>query len=353
LLLNALLKSAEMTIVRQIPGLNLDSDLSVNLDSWEMSLAARNKRPATIDSYGIAVRQFDQFLAKHGMPRNVANIKRGHVEAYQSYLLKNFSQATAGIRHRSLKVFWKWLVEQGEIKISPMQNMERPTQDEKAKPVYTHEQVKQLLASIKRDGSFIGKRDYAILMLLASTGMRRSEIANLTTDYSSYENAEEGTNNRSDPPSGFIDWEQNVLQLHRTKGRKLRTLHIHPEVRKALLRWMKQRQSHSKNILPWLWLSLSGKVTKSEAGRFTTYGISQMMQRRCEMAGVPYLPPHSWRAMWVIRSREKGVSDASLVVNAGWSEKSAHQMLARYSRAEESELARAEEAEKGYGGSLI
>ena len=66
----------------------------------------------------------------------------------------------------------------------------------------------------------------------------------------------------------------------------------------------------------------------TKKGRLTTFGISQMMQRRCRAAHVEYLPPHRWRAMWIIRSREGGVSDSALVVNAGWSEKSAHAMLA-------------------------
>ena len=340
------------TQTRSIPGLNLDSDLAVNMDSWAMSLKANGRRPATVQSYLTSVSAFDKFLRSKGMPRKVASLRRDHVEAFQTHLLANFAPATAGIRHRSLKVFFRWLVEAGEITASPMANMSPPTQDEKVKPVYSHEQIQKLLASVKRDNTYLGKRDYAVMMLLASTGMRRSELANLLTDGVVWEQLKVRKFTGDDAPSGFIDWEQNTVELHRTKGRKTRTVHVHPNVRNSLLRYMRERQTHSKAMLPWLWLGVSGKVTHSEVGRFGTFGVAQMMKRRCQAVGLPYLPPHNWRHAWVIRSREQGVSDASLVVNAGWSEKSAASMLARYSRAEESELARAEEAERGYGGTL-
>jgi hypothetical protein len=49
-----------------------------------LSLPAANKRPNTIKSYLEAVEQLDAFLAARGMPRDVANIRREHVESFQA-----------------------------------------------------------------------------------------------------------------------------------------------------------------------------------------------------------------------------------------------------------------------------
>lgn len=333
-----------------IPGLDLDSDLQVLLDSWESSLRAQGRRSATIQSYRDAVRLFDEHLASHGMPRSVVNLTREHVESHIAWLMGNRSPSTAGIRYRSLRVFFGWCVDQGEIKASPMARMKPPTIDEVPKQIYTQAELDLLLRKTRGDTSFLGRRDYALMMVLASTGMRRGELANLATDAAAFERLTKRVTGDNEP-SGYVDWEQNVIALHRTKGRKLRLLHLYPNVRRALVRYMQGRQQRKRSGLGWLWLSDSGRVTHSERGRLTTFGVAQALKRRCADAGVPYLAPHSWRHQWVTRNLAR-MSDASIAVNAGWSEKSAHAMLSRYSRYEASEAARAEAAESGWGGDL-
>lgn len=333
-----------------IDGLDLDSDIAINLEAWQQSLRAQGKRPATIKSYLDAARLLDDHLKLYGMPRNVAEIRREHVESHIAWLVENRSSNTAGIRYRALRVFFNWLVEEGEIKTSPMGRMKPPKVDEVVKPVYTHDQMKKLLASVRQDTSFLGRRDYALMMMLASTGARRSEIANLALDESSYKILDSG--NPESDVSGWIDWRDGLVVLKRTKGRTFRTLHLHPNVKRALVRYAQIRQQRRKSSIDWLWLSNSGRVTKSEAGRLTTFGLAAALKRRCEAANLPYLPPHSWRHGWVTRSLERGMSGLAVAANAGWTEKSAAAMLARYTRAEIANLARKEEAELGYGKEL-
>ena len=60
------------------------------------------------------------------MPQDVASIHREHVEAFITHLLERWRPATAASRFRSLQQFFKWLVEEGEIKESPMEKMRPP-----------------------------------------------------------------------------------------------------------------------------------------------------------------------------------------------------------------------------------
>ena len=57
-------------------------DLAVNLSSFALDLRAENKSPRTQETYTESVRQFIRYLSEQGMPQDVANIRREHVEAF-------------------------------------------------------------------------------------------------------------------------------------------------------------------------------------------------------------------------------------------------------------------------------
>ncbi len=104
-----------------------EGDLGVNLTSYARHLRASNISPRTVQTYTEAVRQLDSFLLEHGMPREVARIRREHVEAFIEGLLTRrhangelYKTTTAQNRYRGCRSFFAWLVEEGEIKASPM-----------------------------------------------------------------------------------------------------------------------------------------------------------------------------------------------------------------------------------------
>jgi site-specific recombinase XerC len=74
-----------------------------------------------------------------------------------------------------------WCVREGELDTSPMENIKPPKVPEPRTEMLTKEQTKALLASCAGK-DLISRRDTAIILLLADTGMRRSELANLTTE---------------------------------------------------------------------------------------------------------------------------------------------------------------------------
>ena len=57
-------------------------DLTVNLSSFALHLRAENLSPRTQETYTESVRQFIQYLSEQGMPQDVANIRREHIEAF-------------------------------------------------------------------------------------------------------------------------------------------------------------------------------------------------------------------------------------------------------------------------------
>ena len=56
--------------VSHVPPPAPKSGLQVLAESFKRSLLAENKSPRTVETYGEALRLFDGFLARTGMPRN-------------------------------------------------------------------------------------------------------------------------------------------------------------------------------------------------------------------------------------------------------------------------------------------
>ena len=96
------------------------------VDSWLRHLRAQRMSPATLSTYGTSARQLAAFLAAQGMPTTPAAITREHVEAFVSHLLTQWKPATAHNRYRALRTFFGWLVEEGEMRDSPMARMKPP-----------------------------------------------------------------------------------------------------------------------------------------------------------------------------------------------------------------------------------
>jgi site-specific recombinase XerD len=85
---------------------------------------------------------------------------------------------------------------------------------------FTEAQIKTLLAVARRDRSSQGFRDYAILLLLATYGLRAGEVAWLRLE--------------------DIDWRREYLRIRRSKTGGESFLPLVPSVGRALLNYLKQ-----------------------------------------------------------------------------------------------------------------
>ncbi len=104
-------------------------------------MTAQRMSPATLSTYSTSVGQLARFLAERGMPTSPDAIRREHVEAFVSELLGRWKPATAHNGYRALAAFFRWLVEEGEIAVSPMARMKPPRLPEAAPPVLRSEEV--------------------------------------------------------------------------------------------------------------------------------------------------------------------------------------------------------------------
>lgn len=290
-------------------------DLGELAASYIRALRARNVAPRTVVTYAQGIAALVDFLAAQGMPTTVMAITREHLEHFLADLLERGSANTARNRYSALRTFFSWLVEEGELRSSPMERMRAPRVPEKPPRILTESEVRAVLKTC--DGStFEDRRDTAILRVLIATGARLNEISALRWD-------------PDDPEGCDVDLDAERITVL-GKGRRPRTVSIGRKANAALDRYLRVRSRHPHAAEPWLWIARKGRLTDS--------GIAQMVRERGAAAGIDGLHPHLFRSYWAHDSLVSGANETDVMTTAGWRSPA---MLMRYTKAAASDRAAA------------
>jgi site-specific recombinase XerD len=273
------------------------ADVDVLAASFKRGLHARNMSPRTVTAYLEAVNQLAAFLRRQGMPTELPAIHREHVEAFIADILQRYKPATANQRHRSLQQFFKWAVEEGEIRESPMIHMKPPLIPEVPAAVRRVDELRRVLKACEGQ-DFEARRDTAIVRLFCDTGIRRDEMAGIKVD--------------------DLDLELNAVEVL-GKGRRPRAVPFGSKTAQALDRYLRIRAQRKDAASPWLWLGKAGPLTWS--------GIYRLIRRRGVEAGIPDLHPHQLRHSFAHSWLSAGGSEVGLMRLAGWRSRT---MLGRY-----------------------
>jgi site-specific recombinase XerD len=259
------------------------------IGSFERHLRVRNRSPKTIESYIDTANQFVRFLADRGMPQVAASLRREHVEMYIEYLQAWAAPATVAGRHRSLRQFFSYLVDEGECASHPMERLPAPTVPEKEVPVLDGDEIVRLLQTVQKGTTFAERRDLAILRLFLDSGMRLAEMTALRV--------------------GDIDLRTNTVFIELGKGRRARTAAFGDKTAQALERYLRLRAKHRHAGEEALWLA--------PLGVYTRHGIIQMVERRGAQAGVD-LHCHMLRHTAAHNAASAGLQETDMMRLFGW-----------------------------------
>ena len=227
-------------------------------DLYTRFIAYVDASPKTIQTYTRALKQFFKYMSENGITHPV----REDVIAYRDYLKADHKPTTVQGYITALRQFSKWLAQEGiypnfadKVKGATLSNAHK-------KDHLSGKQVKAILDDIGT-ASEIGKRDYAIVAVMVTGGLRAVEIVRANV---------EDLRTLADTAVLYI---QGKGQDERETYVKL----AHP-VEQAIRAYLKTRQG-AKGSDP-LFISTSNN---NRGGRVTTRTISGLVKGRLVSAG--------------------------------------------------------------------
>jgi len=234
------------------------------LDGFESELKLKGRSEATIKHYTFHVRQFSKYIGS-----DLHQISSRIIKEYISYIYaKKFALNTIKLKIRSLKQFYKYLHETGQIFINPSENLKEPVGHRNLpKTVMTSAEMESILNSIP-ESSLIKLRDRAIIAVLYSTGLRLSELVHLDL---------------SD-----VNLSEGMLQVRNGKGGFDRQAILTKETIRTLSLYLEKRREIPDES-PALWINFKGT-------RIRKCWIQTMLRDAAKKVGVTTASnPHAWR----------------------------------------------------------
>jgi len=200
------------------------------------------------------------------------------------------------------------MVAEEYIDKSPMNGLSAPKGEGKLIPVLPDDALRKLVkACAGRD--VYDRRDEAIIRLFIDTGIRVSEMVGLTID--------------------DVDMDADEVTV-RGKGDKQRRIPFGAKTGQAIERYLRLRRQHPLAALPQMWVGNRGKS-------LTASGVTQMLERRADVAKVGHVHPHMFRHTAASYAADQGMNDDAMMRTFGWSTR---EMLNRYGSAAADERAR-------------
>lgn len=182
------------------------------VDAFCADLAVRGYAEETIRISRCHLAGFATWLATEGVS-HPADVTHAMIEGYQGFLhdLRKPDQTpltltSQGARIGPVKRFYEWGTTHGRLPADPTLGLQLPPREQRLpKAVLTFAEAERVLAQPDLTTT-LGLRDRAILEVLVSTGMRRSELMRLNT--------------------GDIDRGRQAVLIKQAKGRKDRMVPI-------------------------------------------------------------------------------------------------------------------------------
>ena len=154
---------------------------SVNADLFNRWTSYIDASPKTVDTYTKAIKQFVIYLADNGISRPT----RETIIEYRDYLKRDHKPTTVQSYLAAVKLFFQWTEREGLYPNIADRVKGAKLDPEHKKDYLTTKQVNKLLSGVDRS-TLKGLRDYAMLSVMVTTGLRtisiiRADIGDIRT----------------------------------------------------------------------------------------------------------------------------------------------------------------------------
>jgi site-specific recombinase XerD len=272
-------------------------DLADALASWLRTLAGERKSPATIRGYRVAVEAFLVWCA--GDANASAELTKPNVIAWLA-AQHDASSATVRLRLTAVKQFAKWLAAEEGFDADPILAVRAPKLTQAPVADLSDNEIARMVKAAA-GARLRDKRDRAMILLLAETGLRAAELLGL------------------EPRD--VDLDRCTLLVRHGKGGKPRRVRFSASTAAAVDRYTRARRTAVRR-------PAEGALWVSERGAPLSYhGLATTLKERAEDAGVIGFHVHRLRHSAAVRWLRAGGSETGLMAQAGWASRD---MIGRY-----------------------
>lgn len=272
---------------------------------FQFEMEAIGRSPHTIRDYTIA---YNYWLDVIG-DQPLASIKRADVVRFLHKMAQDRtplpgcaprpgrkrSKKTLRNYHTALSSLWTWAVSEGYAEEHVVRAVPRPKANDKPLEPYTAEELVALANACYESRPWHNKpltttekatatRDYAMICLLAETGLRNSELRDIRMD--------------------DVDWRNGSITVRHGKGDKARIVHFGNTARKALRKWLVDRPEEASRQGDHLFCN----VIRYKGHPLSRNNLNKLLQRIGERAGVSGVQTHRFRHTAAIMRLRNGMN---------------------------------------------
>lgn len=250
------------------------------LRSYLIACKVEGKSPNTLTIYSRVIGYFTQFVQDSDVTHITAQHIRLFLLSYHDKCLPNgrkLTSATVNAYYRALKTFFNWLVAEGFLTKSPMQNIKPPKVDKKIIRPFSPKDIEDILL-LCSGNKFLDLRNRSIVLLFMDTGLRLEELSNIQLK--------------------DINFDQETIKVM-GKGAKERIVRMGKSTQKAMVKYLLKRD----DSYTCLWVTEERKPIRRA-------GIQITVKRLCQRAEITDAKPgpHTFRHYAAISCLRNGMN---------------------------------------------
>lgn len=205
--------------------------------------ASENVTGRTLGTYKDVFKKFLGYLYEQNL-YDISVINTSHIREFLVSLKDGRKGVTVHKYFRVLRTFFLFMLQEDYIESNPMKTVKAPKKEKKVMRTFTAAEISRLLNAFDRT-TYFGMRNYCVMAMFFSTGMRKGELRNLTL--------------------ADVNVTTDLIRID-GKGQKERLAPISRTLRRALRQYMKMRSEFlGDESCEWLFVTprASRKMTDS------------------------------------------------------------------------------------------
>lgn len=242
----------------------------------------------TIRNHRQWLRGFLKFLRFDRSPRSLQQLQLRQIETFLRQSARTNNRFSLQHEVATLRTFLRWRHAQGLLSRPLHLQIDTPRvyRGEQLPRALPWHQVQELLRSIDRSEP-IGQRDFAMLYLAATYGLRSAELVQLTLD--------------------DIDWEERTLRIRQTKNKQPLQLPLTDEAATILISYL--RKTCARSVHRHLFQRVN-----APRGPLQPTAVREVLAHRIRQSGLDLTPcgGHVLRHSFAMRMVQQGVSFKSI-----------------------------------------